>query len=78
MASCHVTASLKTDAQRPFSVILKHVIVSGINGFESGTNGSSIKSIFLTSLICVSKYSCFFFFFLHTRAYGLFEKCGGK
>jgi hypothetical protein len=35
-----VISSLKTDAQRPFSVILKHIIISGINGFESGTNGN--------------------------------------
>ncbi len=31
--------NLKLDAQKPFSIILKHVIVSGINGFKSGTNG---------------------------------------
>ncbi len=34
-----VISSLKADAQRPFSVILKHVIISGLNGFETGTNG---------------------------------------
>ena len=37
-------ASLKADAQRPFSVILKHIIISGINGFDSGTNGK-IKNV---------------------------------
>ena len=30
---------LKQDLQRPFSVCLKHVIQSGIDGFHSGTNG---------------------------------------
>ena len=30
--------NLKTDAQSPFSIILKHVILSGIDGFKSGTN----------------------------------------
>lgn len=29
---------LKQDLQRPFSVVLKHIIQSGIDGFHSGTN----------------------------------------
>ena len=32
---------LKQDLQRPFSVVLKHVIQSGIDGFHSGTNGQT-------------------------------------
>ena len=31
--------NLKADAQSPFSIILKHVIMSGIDGFRTGTNG---------------------------------------
>ena len=33
--------NIKSDAQKPFSVILKHVIMSGINGFKEGTNGKN-------------------------------------
>lgn len=32
--------SLKADLQKPFSIILKHVISSGIEGFKSGTDGN--------------------------------------
>lgn len=38
-ASVQVIAGLKSDSNKPFSVILKHVILSGIDGFESGTLG---------------------------------------
>lgn len=31
--------SLKTDLQKPFSIVLKYVISSGIEGFKSATNG---------------------------------------
>ena len=34
--------NLKSDAQNPFSIILKHIIMSGIDGFRSGTNGNYI------------------------------------
>jgi hypothetical protein len=37
--SSQIIKSLKLDAQNHFSIILKHVILSGINGFKSGTNG---------------------------------------
>lgn len=30
--------NLKTDSQSPFSIILKHIILSGIDGFRSGTS----------------------------------------
>lgn len=30
--------NLKMDAHSPFSIILKHIILSGIDGFKSGTN----------------------------------------
>ncbi len=33
--------NLKSDAQSPFSIILKHVIMSGIDGFKTGTNGKN-------------------------------------
>lgn len=36
--STQIIKSLKLDAQKPFSIILKHVILSGINGFKTGTN----------------------------------------
>lgn len=32
--------NLKADAQSPFSIILKHVIMSGVDDFKSGTNGN--------------------------------------
>ena len=35
-----VVKNLKSDAQSPFSVVLKHIIVSGIDGFRSGTTGN--------------------------------------
>lgn len=31
--------SVKSDLQKPFSIILKHVICSGLEGFKSGTVG---------------------------------------
>ena len=40
--STQIIKSLKLDAQKPFSIILKHVILSGINGFKTGTNGNFI------------------------------------
>lgn len=33
-----VVKNLKNDAQSPFSVVLKHIIMSGVDGFKSGTN----------------------------------------
>lgn len=39
-----VVKNLKNDAQSPFSVILKHIIMSGIDGFKSGTNGTFIRT----------------------------------
>ena len=30
--------NLKLDAQKPFSIILKHIVLSGIDGFQSVTN----------------------------------------
>lgn len=41
-ASSQSIANLKADAQKPFSIILKHIICSGIDGFNSGTNGKII------------------------------------
>jgi hypothetical protein len=38
--------SLKADSQKPYSIILKYVISSGIEGFRSGTNGSHSYFIF--------------------------------
>ena len=35
-----IANNLKTDSQNPFSIILKHVIMSGIDGFKSGTSGN--------------------------------------
>ncbi len=40
--SSQVVTNLKQDAQKPSSIILKHIILSGINGFQSVTNGSYI------------------------------------
>ena len=37
--SSQVVTNLKQDAQKPSSIILKHIILSGINGFQSVTNG---------------------------------------
>ena len=37
--SSQIIKNLKIDAQKPFSIILKHIILSGINGFKSGTDG---------------------------------------
>jgi hypothetical protein len=45
--SNQVVANLKLDAQKPTSIILKHIILSGINGFQSVTNGSYFSLIFL-------------------------------
>lgn len=36
--SKQLVKNLRMDAQSPFSVILKHVIMSGLDGFRSGTN----------------------------------------
>ena len=44
--SNQVVANLKLDAQKPTSIILKHVILSGINGFQSVTNGIYFSLIF--------------------------------
>jgi hypothetical protein len=38
--------NLKADSQSPFSIILKHVILSGIDGFKSGTSGNFLNFIF--------------------------------
>ena len=38
--------NLKADAQSPFSIILKHVIMSGIDGFRTGTNGRLLALVF--------------------------------
>lgn len=38
-ASAQLIANLKSDANKPFSVILKHIVLSGIDSFESGTLG---------------------------------------
>jgi hypothetical protein len=35
--SNQIVNNLKTDAQNPFSIILKHIILSGIDGFKTGT-----------------------------------------
>jgi nuclear pore complex protein Nup107 len=36
--SNQIVANLKLDAQKPSSVILKHIILSGVNGFQSVSN----------------------------------------
>lgn len=38
-ASAQLISNLKADANKPFSIILKYIILSGIDGFESGTQG---------------------------------------
>lgn len=42
-ASAQLISNLKSDANKPFSIILKHIILSGIDGFESGTQGKLDK-----------------------------------
>lgn len=56
--STQIIKSLKLDAQKPFSIILKHVILSGINGFKSGTNGNFYKACLLDCfLLDYKKYN---------------------
>ena len=40
--------ALKADLNRPYSILLKYVISSGLEGFKSGTNGIFTFSIELT------------------------------
>ena len=48
MMPAQAMKSLKLDAQRPFSVILKYVILAGVNGFHQGTNGSHFMKLLVT------------------------------
>lgn len=34
---------LKAEIDKPYSIILKHLIISGIDGFQQGTSGMSLK-----------------------------------
>ena len=43
--------NLKADSQSPFSIILKHIILSGIDGFKSGTSGNYFIFSYSLSLL---------------------------
>lgn len=58
--SSQVATNLKLDAQKPASIILKHIILSGINGFQSVTNGY-ILLFMLNTITLVFVYLIFFF-----------------
>jgi hypothetical protein len=61
--------SLKNDAQKPASIILKHVIMSGIDSFKSGTNGLCLLHIYYRmeggsrkTWLCLKRFSLFMIF----------------
>lgn len=50
-----VASALKADIQRPFSVVLKHVIIAGLSGFENDVNGKQIDPLMIYNLIFLFK-----------------------
>jgi hypothetical protein len=71
-ANHQLITNFKSESQRAFSVVLKHIIVSGLSGFETGTNGIKIKKRTRKKLLILRIKIVIF------RIDGLFEKCHCK